>query len=118
MRCSPRATGSFSSWSVADEEREAQSGNRRLPVALGSGGSTWAAHPYGPHTSRLTPLAFRLRALADHTLDVMDNRRGADHSPPAPVRPGKWGAYLLGVTPPPSAPAPPPERPVEGGRPS
>src|SRR5450759_388756 len=34
-------------------------------------------HPYGPHTSRLTPLAFRLRALADHTLDVMDNRRGA-----------------------------------------
>src|SRR5664280_2132436 len=49
-------------------------------------------HPYGPHTSRLTPLAFRLRALADHTLDVMDNRRGADH--------------------------PPPERPVEGGRPS
>jgi hypothetical protein len=48
-------------------------------------------HPYGPHTSRLTPLAFRLRALADHTLDVMDNRRGADHPPPAPVRPGKWG---------------------------
>lgn len=75
-------------------------------------------HPYGPHTSRLTPLAFRLRALADHTLDVMDNRRGADHPPPVPVRPGKWGAYLLGVAPPPSAPGPPPERPVEGGRPS
>jgi hypothetical protein len=49
---------------------------------------------------------------------VMDNRRGADHPPPAPVRPGKWGAYLLGVVPPPSAPGPPPERPVEGGRPS
>ena len=75
-------------------------------------------HPYGPHTSRLTPLAFRLRALADHTLDVMDNRRGADHPPPAPVRPGKLGAYLLGVVPPPSALGPPPERPVEGGRPS
>jgi hypothetical protein len=75
-------------------------------------------HPYGPHTSRLTPLAFRLRALADHTLDVMDNRRGADHPPPAPVRPGKCGAYLLGVASPPSAPVPPPERPVEGGRPS
>jgi len=75
-------------------------------------------HPYGPHTSRLTPLAFRLRALADHTLDVMDNRRGADHSPPPPVRLGKWGAYLLGVAPPSSAPVRPPERPVEGGRPS
>ena len=76
-------------------------------------------HPYGPHTSRLTPLAFRLRALADHTLDVMDNRRGADHPPPPPpVRLGKWGAYLLGVAPPSSAPVRPPERPVEGGRPS
>src|SRR5450756_1881924 len=37
-------------------------------------------HPYGPHTSRLTPLAFRLRALADHTLD---DGQPARRRPPA-----------------------------------
>src|SRR5664280_620945 len=53
-------------------------------------------HPYGPHTSRLTPLAFpAARAGRPHARrdgQPVDNRRGADHPPPPPpVRLGKWG---------------------------
>jgi len=54
-------------------------------------------HPYAPHRGLLGAAAFRIDALRDRVMDVMDGR-----NVPSPRRsrsatePGRWGRYLLG----------------------
>ena len=54
-------------------------------------------HPHAPHTGALGRIAFRVDALRDRVMDVMDSRHvPAPRAPREPVQPGPWGLWLLG----------------------
>ena len=54
-------------------------------------------HPHSPHAALLSHLAYRVNALRDHVLDILDSRQVPIPGPPRTSRRiDRWGAYLLG----------------------
>lgn len=56
-------------------------------------------HPHAPHGPALSGLAYRVNATRDRLMDTLDSRRvPTPRQSRAPVKPSRWGDYLLGAS--------------------
>lgn len=85
---------------LAPEERQ----DLAVRMVTATAAAPTRPHPHTRHTA-LSGLVARVDAAVDRVRDVMDNRVApTTREPRPPLRPGRWGCYLMGV------PYPPPEQ--------